>query len=850
MVLRVLLLATALLLIGGAILVQDIATRPLPQYDETIVVEGLQANVEILRDEHNIPHIYASNMHDLFFAQGYIQAQDRWWQMEFWRHTASGTLSELVGRTTASLRADIFIRTLGWRQVAERELALMDDQTRRWLEAFCNGVNAYISARSPSQLSLEYTILGLTGIRFDIAPWTPIDTLVFGKLMAWDMGLEESKDILRGSLYERIGRTMTDSWLTPPWPYEERATIIRPEDLPSPVEGNARAPSIEPTMSMTGQLACTQQEWNEISTAIGTGPGGGTNAWVVSGAHTESGMPLLANDTHLGIQLPTVWYQIGLHCVEGDDPAFDVVGFTFPASLGVVVGHNGSIAWGISNGFPDVHDAYRLRINPENPFQYECNSQWRDMTVREETIRFGDGSEPIVITVRETHMGPVVTDNRFDPATGEVSGFDSDEPIVQRWTALDPGPVSRAVLAINQAADWDTFRNALRYWDVPAQHFVYADTAGNIGYQFAGRVPIRAHDHDGLAPSAGWTYETEWKGFLPFDALPHVLNPIGGVIVAANHAAVPPSYYDMLAEDLGEGFNYALSQDLDYAYRAARVEELLAATPLHSIETFQEIQADVKLLSAEEILPTLADLELPDNLISAREWLLDWDRSFTATSSEAVLYACFWRSLVLGIFGDELGSDASHLVGGDREMWAIRLLLDDPDNAWWDDVSTTDRIEERDEILASAFANGYADALELCGADRTKWAWGDIHTYTFVSNPLGKSGVGVFENLVNRGPFPASGMTDTISNTRWTASLDSFDVKSIPALRMIIDLSNPVNSIGIHSTGQSGHPMADGYDDFIEPWIKVDANTMLWTREQVVDEAVDRLILKPAGERD
>ncbi|MCK5585508.1 penicillin acylase family protein, partial [Candidatus Bipolaricaulota bacterium] len=367
--------------------------------------------------------------------------------------------------------------------------------------------------------------------------------------------------------------------------------------------------------------------------------------------------------------------------------------------------------------------------------------------------------QPIVITVRETHLGPIVTDNRFDPATGKVSGFDNNAPIAQRWTALDPGTVSRAVLAINQATDWETFRNALRYWDTPAQHFVYADTAGNIGYQFAGKVPIRSQDHAGLAPSTGWTDATEWKGFLPFDALPHVLNPIGGVIIAANHAAVPPSYYDMLAADLGEGFNYTISQDIDYAYRAARIEQLLAATPLHSIDTFQEIQADVRLSSADEILPYLSNLELPADLDLAYEWLLNWDRNFTATSSEAVLYACFWRSLVLGTFGDELGSDASHLVGGDREMWAIRLLLDEPDNAWWDHVSTTDRIEERDEILARAFANGCADAVTLCGPDRTLWAWGDVHSAIFVSNPLGKSGVGVFENLVNRGPFPASGMT-------------------------------------------------------------------------------------------
>ena len=571
---------------------------------------------------------------------------------------------------------------------------------------------------------------------------------------------------------------------------------------------------------------------------------------MVSGTHTESGMPLLANDTHLGIQLPSVWYLIGLHCTEGDNPGFDVVGFTSPASFGVVVGHNGSIAWGISNGFPDVHDAYRLRINPANPLQYEWNGQWRDMTAREETIQFGDESEPIAFIVRETHLGPVITDNVFDASTGDVSGFDNDAPIVQRWTALDPGTVSRAVLAINRATNWEGFRNALRYWDVPAQHFVYADTVGNIGYQFAGRVPIRAADHDGLSPSAGWTDATEWQGIIPFDDLPQTLNPVSGILIAANHAAVPPSYFEALTADLGDHVNVALSKEFDYAYRAARVEELLAARQLHTLESFQAIQADVKLLSADEILPYLSDLTLvPASLNTARERLLSWDGMFSTSSSEALLYAYFWRSLVMETFADELGANASHLVGGDREMRAIQLLLEDPGNAWWDDRRTSNRIEDRDDILLRSFTQGYLDAAAVCGTDVTCWAWGDVHTATFVSNPLGSSGIGILERLVNRGPFAVAGMTDTLTNTRWTASLDTFDVKSIPAMRMVIDLSDPSASIGIHSTGQSGHPMAHGYDDFIDPWIAVTAPALLWTRAQVDASAVHQLILEPTSRK-
>jgi len=844
--LRLVMLTVAIVAVGALLVVHDVIQRPLPDHDGIVELTDLRAPVEVLRDAHGVPHIYASSLHDLFFAQGYVQAQDRWWQMEFWRHTASGTLCELVGRSGAALQADLFIRTLGFRHVAKREAAAMDETTRHWLDAFCNGVNAYIANRSPNELALEYRVLGLTGIDFAVAPWTPVDTLVFAKLMAWDMGLEESKDVLRGALYEQIGPEMTDAWLTPPWPYDVRTTIVGSEDLPSALPAPTDQQSLSP--SSTGASALRCGDWDAISAALGTGPGGGTNAWVVSGAWTESGQPLLANDTHLGIQLPTVWYEIGLHCAEGEDPALDVVGFAFPASLGVVVGHNGKIAWGISNAFPDVHDAYRLRINPDDPAQYEWNGTWRDMTVREETIAFGDGSDPVVIRVRETHLGPITTDNRFDPLTGEISGFENEESLAQRWTALDPGTVSRAVVAVDQAEDWESFRAALRNWDVPAQHFVYADAAGNIAYQLAGRIPIRAGDFDGLVPTSGWTDEHEWKGFLPFDLLPHVLNPSRGVIVAANHAAVPPTYYDFLTDRLGTGFNYLLNGEIDYAYRAQRVHELLSGGVPHTIERFLAIQGDTKLLSADEVLPYLAKLPFADDeLVETRAWLLEWDRHFDASSARAVLYAHLWDTLVRNVFADQLSGDA-HLVGGDREMWSIRCLLERPDDLWWDDAETEAVVETRDDILLRSFAEACAAAVARHGPNRAAWSWGEIHAATFVSKPLGQSGVAIFEKLVNRGPVPNGGMTDTISNTRWNVSEGAFGVKSIPAMRMVIDLADPSRSVAIHSTGQSGHPFSRLYDSMIDDWQAIRAYPMLWTRREIEQATVDRLSLLPVRE--
>gem|GEM_PF-3841923 len=349
---------------------------------------------------------------------------------------------------------------------------------------------------------------------------------------------------------------------------------MRPEDLPTPSSEEDDSP-VGLTPSSTGQTAYSQLEWDEISATLGTGPVGATNAWVVSDDHPESGMPLLANDIHLGIQLPSVWYQIGLHCVDGDDPAFDVVGFTFPVSLGIVIGHNGSIAWGISNGFPDVHDAYRLRINPENSLQYEPNGQWRDMTVREESIRFGDGSEPVMITVRESHLGPITTDNRLETGTRSAP-----------HCVIGTFPPSTSSTPISLGTSVTSWPGAFRF----APKITTASRRAQAG------------------PAI-----TSGKVFFRIDVLPHILNPVGGIVVVTNYVAVPLSYYEALAANLGRGFNYTISRDMDYAYRAARIEQLLAATPLHSIESFQQIQDDMKLLSADEILPYLGNIRLPDD---------------------------------------------------------------------------------------------------------------------------------------------------------------------------------------------------------------------------------------------
>jgi penicillin amidase len=823
----------------------NVTRSPLPQHSGELKIAGLQDTVEILRDELGVPHIYAKNMHDLFFAQGYTQAQDRWWQMEFWRHVGSGRIGELVGKNDTLLGTDIFIRTLGWQRVAEKEVNICDDESISRLQAFADGVNAYIMNREPSKLAMEYGILKLTGIDMEIEPWTPADTVVFGKMMAWDLGPSNNNDEGRATLYELLGEKMADQLLTPPWPFGKKPTIVQPEDLP--IAGSTEA------FQVAGEGKCADMDillTGNLSNSMGLvselGQGIGSNNWVVSGKMTQSGMPLLANDPHLGIQMPSIWYEVGLHCCPaGGEPPSDMVGYAFAVTPGVIIGHNNSIAWGVTNVGPDVFDLYRIRVNPDNPLQYEWNGEWRDMTVYQETIYFGDGAEPITVETRETHLGPIINDNEIDEETGEITGFNNEAPLALCWTALEPGTLLQAVVKLNTATSWEEFRDALRYWDVPSQNFVYADTKGNIGYQMPGNIPIRAKNHSGLIPAPGWTDEFEWKGFIPFDDLPSIFNPERGYIVTANQAAVPMEYYGQLAKRLGEGLNYVISREWDYGYRAQRVVELLEEKVPHAVSTFQAIQGDNKLISAEELMPYIANLRFDDaELTEARDWLLEWDCQCGMESPQAALYAELWAGLVNDLFCDQFTEDIV-VHGSDREMQAIFLLMDEPNNSWWDDITTEDVVETCDDILVRSFGEAYLDTVAAMGKNRANWRWGDLHKSTFVSNPLGQSGIGLIENMVNRGPFSTSGSTGTINNTVWYTDSGDFSVKWVPSMRMIVDLSDFSKSVTVHTTGQSGHPYSQNYDDMIDLWRNVEYCPMSWTRGQVDAAAVDKLILEP-----
>lgn len=804
--------------------------RSFPALSGRLQVSGLVEEVEVLRDAYGIPHIYAANEHDLAMAQGYIEAQDRFWQMDFWRHIGSGRLSEMFGES--QLETDIFLRTLGWARVVEEELETIDPDTLSMLQAYADGVNAYLAQNKGGAISLEYAILGLLTPDYVPEPWVPLHSLTWAKVMAWDLGANMDDEIRNAVLLARIGPERLADF-NPPYPAQHPLIVSAEENL---AEGGATAAAdgaVSP-LALPGLGRLMAQIENLHALTGGGFEGIGSNNWVISGERTASGKPLLANDMHLGIQMPSIWYEIGLHCRPlSADCDLNVVGFSFPGIPAVVVGHNADIAWGVTNLGPDVQDIYLEKINPDNPDQYLVYGEWVDMLLVEETIQVA-GAEPVQITVRYTRHGPLLSD--VDPelaALGPILG-ESDEryALSMQWTALAPGTIVEALVKLDRAKNWEQFRAALHYWDTPAQNFVYADREGNIGYQSTGRIPQRATG-DGSFPVAGWTDDYEWLGFIPFDALPRSYNPEKGFIVSANNAVV------------GDDYPYFITGGWDYGYRANRIVELLSGDSSVTAEDIATIHGDNYNASAARYLPLLKALEgMDEDWPAERLEVFDgWDLQDNLDSAPAALYNAFFRHLVLNTFGDELPE--GWIPGSARAYMLLENLASDPNNAWWDDARTS-IAETRDDILKRAFAAGVAEIELLLGTDPAKWRWGDLHTASFVNSTLGQSGIAPIEALFNRGPFPTSGNGPAVNATSWKVSA-GYEVTWIPSERLIVDLDDLDASLAVHPTGQSGHAFHPNYIDMPELWRLIDYHPLPWTPAAVEASAVHRLLLVPEG---
>ncbi len=852
-----------------------IVRSSFPRTRGTLYAAGLQSDVEVLRDRYGVPHIRAGSMHDLYFAQGFVTAQDRFWQMDLWRRIGAGRLSEYFGRATLS--TDIYLRTMGFRPLADREYAEMDPETRAVFDAYAQGVNAYISGRSPGALGLEYTLLQLQGAKVSIEPWVPQDSITWLKLMSQTLSANMSRELYSIDLIQTMGLARTADFFGT-YRYSQMPVVVADSELPRDLlraggagaaGGTGAAVSLGPWIGpgpAEGAVSLPPEVLGAIrgfsvssirlpdlgAFGLARGPGIGSNNWVISGSRTESGKPILANDPHLEIQMPSIWYEADLSCPAVDaqpgknaGEPFHVRGFTFAGTPGVVIGHNDRIAWGMTDMSPDVQDLYIEKINPENPGQYEVNGKWMDMRIRQETIQVLHQEAPVRVLVRETRHGPVITDTKgysgfrgfaLNPAVAFPQNLEL-RVLSLRWTALQPNATFRSLVLLDKARNFDEFRAALRYFDVPSQNFVYADVDGNIGYQAPGLIPIRSRG-SGTLPSPGWTDDYEWRGYIPFESLPFSYNPPKGYIVSANNAVTTPSY------------RYFLSDDYDLGYRARRISEMIeGARGKISVADVEAMQADTLNLSARELIPYLKGLALEGNARTGRDLLLAWDMRMDSGSTGAAVYAFFWQALVEQVFKEKvpqsLWNTDMALEKNSRLMNTIAEVLPDPVAPFWDDPLTPDARETRDQVLAAALQKGMEAGFKALGTDVSRWKWGSVHTALFPDQTFGRSGIRFVERIFNRGPVAVGGGMQQVVSSDWSPD-KPFGAHLVSSMRQIVDLSDIGASQVMNATGQSGHVGSGHYADLIRPWSEVSYHPTYWEETALRKAGVQRLLLRPA----
>ena len=776
----------------------------LPRIEGAVDVAGIGAAVEIIRDREGIPHIFAQTPEDAYFGLGYAHAQDRLWQMEMSRRIGAGRMSELVGEAT--LGVDKFMRVLSVYHFAEQSYAHLDPASQRILDAYAAGVNAYLETRS-GPLPPEFAVFGLLravrgegSVRPD--PWRPADSLVWIKMMAWDLG---------GNWFAEIQRTRIASRV----PASRLAEFFPtyPDDAP---RGPAELVAYYRDLPIDQIAALAPELWTA---------GNGSNNWVVSGERTATGKPLLANDPHLGLTAPAIWYFAHLSA-----PGLNVIGATLPGVPAIVLGRNEHIAWGFTNTGTDVQDLFIERISTDDPASYDAPEGPRPFEVRTEVIEIS-GEAAVELEVRASRHGPIISDAFADAAEvapeGHVMAF--------AWTALRADDLTlQAGHKIATARNWNDFVIALGDFHAPQQNVVYADVHGNIGMYVPGLVPIRSEANQvmGMMPVPGWDATYDWIGFVPHDELPQIFNPPSGVIFTANHKIVDDDY------------PYFLTFEWESPYRARRISELLAARPKHSVESFMALQSDAVSVMARDFLPILlVPQTTSERAAIAHEMLAVWDGEMTADAPEPLIFAAWMRELTRLIYADELGEMFN-------DYWALRALFTYnvlTTQAHWCDTVETEGPETCAGLIAQALERALDDLDERFGSTPERWRWGEAHYALSSHRPFGR--IPILRRLFDiRLPAPGGEYTVNRGGHRIKDDRAPFAEVHGPSLRAIYTLDDLERSLFIHSTGQSGNVFAATYANQSERWRNGEYVPMITARAAIEQGQSGTLVLAPAHE--
>lgn len=838
------LIAAGVLVVGGFLTWS--VQRPFPQTEGALELSGLDAHVTVQRDDHGIATITADTSHDLFMAQGFVHAQDRFWEMDFRRHMTAGRLAELFGESQVG--TDKFLRSLDWHGIAEQEIARLPQREREYYEAYADGVNAYLEERQGGGLAFEYTMLGLQNRGYEPEPWTPTDSAAWLKAMAWDLRTNIEDETARALLTTQLDDALLED-LYPPYPFDKHPVILAEDpageniadsSIPEP-SGDQAQQAVKRDALSSGDLgsAAGAVELDQVAQALAVldelmpnvGEGVGSNSWVISGEHTETGLPLLANDPHLSPSLPSVWHQVHLRCTTiTEDCAYDVSGFSFSGLPGVVIGHNQEVAWGFTNLTTDVADLYVEKVEEDG---YWHDGEKLPFETRQETIHVA-GGEAIDLEVRSTHHGPILSDLEpdFEMIAANPPVDSADEPagdyaLSLRWTALDVSRTAQAIFTLNRAENFADFRQAASEFEVPGQNLIYADTDGNIGYQAPGKLPIRGAG-DGYLPQVGWDSSYDWQGFIPFDDLPVSYNPDSGYIVTANNAIVTDDY------------PYFLSRDWDYGYRAARIveqlEALIDAGPV-TVESMSQLHMDTRFPAAEPLQQAYAAIEVEnDDVQQALDMLADWDGHNDADSATAAYANVLWNQVTRAMMNTQ---DAE--IARDDQSRLVEFFihqLEDPESMWWGDSQET--------LLKDAAVAAYDELVETQGSDPEDWNWGELHALTLRHESFGSSGIAPIEALFNRGPYPTGGGSGVVNATGWELD-DGYATTTVPSMRMVADLSDWDASVWQNLTGTSGHAFHRNYVDQADDWAQGNQFPWAYSLDAIDDATEDTLVLQPSN---
>lgn len=774
------------------------APEPVSGPDSVLVSGELPAfPVTVEEDRWGIPHIRARSDMDAAFALGLLHAEERLWQMDVNRRAGMGRLSEFFGART--LPTDRFLRTVGFEEAARSALDALPSEELALLEAYASGVNSHIEGGA--DLPPEYHILGVRP-----ESWTPLHSVIWTKSMSWLLSASAGTDALYEHLIRSQGETVA-SWVVPTYP--EGGPRILPPDQMQELRGKAQTTgdrhTPSPTLDLTGstEVPDAHEALVLLNEILGAGPDVGSNNWVVHGSHTSTQAPLLSNDPHLGVQVPSTWYL-----AEVETPQQHVIGATMPGMPGVVIGHNEHIAWGVTNLGADVMDLFLERIDPGHPEAVLRPGGRETLEVIEHEISVRGRAKPVHLTVRRSSHGPLVTE--FFPGLGDE--------VALRWTALEDGDRTlSAFLAVGRASDWQEFLDALRLFAVPSQNFVYADRAGHIGWKAPGLIPVR-RGFRGDRPGRGWLDEA-WESFVPFEDLPEAFDPVQGWIASANNHPVPPDY----PHHLGSRFAQP--------YRAMRIIDLLEQGAGRTLAGHRAMQLDTLSVQVDEVLPFLLALTPQDETERrAIELLQDWEGEHDIDSGAAAVYNAWMVEAAELLTADRFGGAKASRVRGLNGTF-LRGVFSGPGQELCQRDRTRGRpaLADCNELAALALTRATRRLRQEMGKNVSSWTWGAIHKIHYHHR------LALLPHLKTQldTTQPSPGGPHTLNIGSYSASRP-FTQNWFPSYRQVIDLSDWNKSRWIHSPGQSGVPWRAHYRDLVAPYSAGDMLPMAFGREAVL----------------